>query len=82
MLKNIRKRLISSGVRNSAVASQPCPLGHIIVDKRLQCYASSPKLFGNFFYPRNVIRNSEPFPKQKYLYKPLILYNNIKEVTL
>ena len=34
MLKNIRKGLISGVARNSAVASQPCPLGHIIVDKR------------------------------------------------
>lgn len=33
-----------SGVRNSAGASQPCPSGHITVDKRLRCYASSPKL--------------------------------------
>jgi len=32
------------GVRNSAVASQPCPLGHITADKRLRCYAPSPKL--------------------------------------
>jgi len=30
------------GVRNSAVASQPCPSGHITADKRLR-YAS-PKL--------------------------------------
>ncbi len=29
-------------VRNSAIASQPCPLGHITADKRL-CFAS-PKL--------------------------------------
>ena len=35
MLKNIRKGLISSGVQNSAIASQPCPLGHITEDKRL-----------------------------------------------
>ena len=30
----------------------------------------------------NVIRNSEARPKQKYLYKSLIPYNNIKEETL
>jgi hypothetical protein len=36
------KILIFSGVRNSAVASQPCPSGHITADKRLR-YAS-PKL--------------------------------------
>ena len=29
MLKNIRKGLISDGVWNSAVASQPYPSGHI-----------------------------------------------------
>ena len=29
MLKNIRKGLIRGGVRNSAVASQPCPAVHI-----------------------------------------------------
>lgn len=31
-----------SGVRNSAVASQPCPSGHITADKRLRY--TSPKL--------------------------------------
>ena len=44
MLKNIRKGLISGVARNSTAASQPCPLGHITADKRLRCYASSPKL--------------------------------------
>jgi hypothetical protein len=29
-------RDICSGVRNSAVASQPCPSGHITADKRLR----------------------------------------------
>lgn len=28
------KELILGGVRNSAVASQPCPSGHITADKR------------------------------------------------
>jgi|GEM_PF-1963911 len=42
MLKNNRKGLISCGVRNSAVASQPCPSDHITADNRLR-YAS-PKL--------------------------------------
>jgi len=36
------KDSILGGVRNSAVASQPCPSGHITADKRLR-YAS-PKL--------------------------------------
>jgi len=36
MLKNIRKGLISGGVRNSAVALQPCPSGHITADIRLR----------------------------------------------
>lgn len=40
--KNIVEKF--SGVRNSAVASQPCPSGHITADKRLRCYAPSPKL--------------------------------------
>jgi len=30
------------GVRNPAVASQPCPSGHITADKKLRC--ASPKL--------------------------------------
>jgi hypothetical protein len=34
MLKNNRKGLISCGIRSSAVASQPCPSGHITADKR------------------------------------------------
>jgi len=32
------------GVRNSAVASQPRPSGHITADKRLWCDVPSPKL--------------------------------------
>jgi len=32
------------GVGHSAVASQPCPSGHITADKRLRCFAPSPKL--------------------------------------
>ncbi len=37
---NTNKNL--GGVRNSAVASQPCPSGHITAYKRLRC--ASPKL--------------------------------------
>jgi len=57
MLKNIRKGSISGGIRNSAVALQPCPSGHITADKRLR-YASPKIAFGNFFYPQNVRRNT------------------------
>jgi len=38
------------GVRNSAVASQPCPSGHITADKRLR-YAQI--AFGTSFKRRN-----------------------------
>jgi hypothetical protein len=48
-------KIIYGGVRNSAVASQPCPSGHITADKRLR-YAQV--AFGNFFYPQNVVRNA------------------------
>jgi len=30
----LKVELFNGGVRNSAVASQPCPLGHITADKR------------------------------------------------
>jgi len=33
-MKNNKIRRDSGGVRNSAVASQPCPPGHITADKR------------------------------------------------
>jgi len=35
---------LKDGVGHSAVASQPCPSDHITADKRLRCYAPSPKL--------------------------------------
>jgi len=38
----MNKDLILGGVRNSAVASQPCPSGHITADKMLRC--ALPKL--------------------------------------
>jgi hypothetical protein len=48
------------GVRNSAVASQPCPSGHITADKReIKDFPKLPLLrldsvqVGNFFYPQN-----------------------------
>jgi hypothetical protein len=43
------------GVRNSAIASQSSPSGHITADKRPRCYAPLPKFaIANFFYPQNV----------------------------
>jgi len=39
---------------NSAVASQPCPSGHITADKR-EIQRFHQIAFGNFFYPQNVI---------------------------
>ena len=42
MLKKIRKGVISDGVRNSAVASQPCPSGHITRALRLRFTSPKP----------------------------------------
>ena len=45
MLKwNEEKDEYLGGIRSPSVTSQPCPLGHITADKRLRCYAPSPKL--------------------------------------
>jgi len=51
------KDSIWGGVRNSAVAWQPCPSGHITADKRLTSFAQI--AFGNFFYPQNDVRNMQ-----------------------
>jgi len=43
---------IISAKPNSAVASQPYPLGQITADKRLRF--AHPNAFGNFFYPQTL----------------------------
>ena len=45
------------GVRNSAVASQPCPSGHITADKRLR-YAQI--AFGTSFIRKTLSEMPEP----------------------
>ena len=58
---NINKNL--GGVRNSAIASQHCPSGHITADKRLRCV--SPKLPSALRL--NVEIHSTPLEKESYL---------------
>jgi len=52
-----------AGVRNSAVASQPCPSGHITADKRE--IKDFPKLLTAFRL--NVEIHSTPLEKESYL---------------
>jgi hypothetical protein len=56
-------------VRNSAIASQPCPSGHITADKRLWCFAPSPKLPSATSFICKPSAESRIFSKQAGGYK-------------
>ena len=59
----VNKNKNLGGVRNSAVASQPCPSGHITADKReIKDFPKLPTAFR-----LNVEIHSTPLEKESYL---------------
>ncbi len=57
---------ILAGVRNSTVALQPCPSGHITADKRLR-YASA-KLPSATSFIRKTLYSINSKPLSRYIY--------------